>query len=177
LIAIIVKEHEMLTELERIGFTYDLEYRDAEGRLVDVTRVHNLMPTEGVHYMLAASFAQGTQWMAFYIGLFSGDYTPYAQQTMSDFPMNATEFVGYDGTARLDCNFATPANQQVSNMANPAVFTITASGTVKGCFLATSAPKGSTGGILVSAVRRPSPLDVLPGGTLTVKAGIVVSSL
>jgi hypothetical protein len=165
------------TELERIGFAYELEYYDPDGRLVDMRTAHNLMPDEGVRYLLGVAFNNESQWPTFYCGLFSGDYSPYAQQTMANFPTNATEFSGYEGSARIPCQFSNPANNAISNASNKAVFEINQSGVIKGCFLATSAPKGATGGILVSAVRQPSPINVLPGGTLSVTAGFVVSSI
>ena len=75
----------------RAGFDYLIEIVDRDGNVRDTERVHNLMPGEGLNYVLGAALKGAAQITSFYVGLYEGNYTPVAGDTAATFPVSATE--------------------------------------------------------------------------------------
>jgi hypothetical protein len=85
----------------------------------------NLLPTEGLNYLLDVADG-GTQIAAWYIGLFSGNYTPIAAVTGATWVAAATEFEDYDESTRREWVAAAASAGAKSNAASLATFTIAA---------------------------------------------------
>ncbi|MDR3158998.1 MAG: hypothetical protein LBU11_08350 [Zoogloeaceae bacterium] len=166
----------MIIETSRAGFCYRLEHFAANGERLHRLRSQNLMPEVGMNYVVGAAFGGQSPASAWYIGLFSGGYTPYPPDTMASFPLNAQEFTQYAGNTRVPFTPRPPEAGGIDNAANRAEFVFTGDGEIKGGFIASSSGKGATSGILVSAVRFSSPILVHPEETLRVLAGFALVS-
>lgn len=137
-----------------LGWLYTVEHVSRSGRVLSVERgLHNLTPTEGLNYLLSIGAAGGSQIATWFCGIFEGDYTPLAASVMSTFPGLATESTAYTEATRPEWVEAAPAAGVITNSANKAVFTINATKTFYGAFLSSSAVKGGTSGVLLSAAR------------------------
>lgn len=84
----------------RVGFTYLVEHVRG-GVVIDREVVHNLVPTEGLNYILEAALRGGAALSTWYIALFEGNYTPVAGVTAATFPAAATECTAYDQATRV----------------------------------------------------------------------------
>lgn len=167
---------EAFSTLSKIGFVYTFQHFDEDMHLVDEWSEHNLVPTEGMNYILNAALAGGSASSTWYIGLFSGNYTPVIGDTMATFPGNATEFTGYTNSTRGTLTAGAVASGAWSNTASPFDFTFNASGTIYGAFLSSVSTKSATTGTLLSATRFAASKTVGSGEILRVTAGITLSN-
>lgn len=121
-------------------------------------RTKNLIVLEGLVYILNVALGSVAKPTAFYIALFSGSTAPTASWTASSFASVADEITdtaeGYTSSTRPEW---TPTDASstaaISNTDNVASLTMatTASLTVTGAALLTSAVRGGTTGKLISA--------------------------
>jgi len=138
--------------IKHLGWLYTVEHiRD--GRVLSVERVHNLVPLEGRQYFLSVGANAGAQVATWYCGIFEGNYTPIAGNTMATFPGLATESIAYGEATRPEWIEAAPSAGDITNAASKAVFTINSAKTFYGAFLSSSAVKSGTVGTLLSAAR------------------------
>lgn len=159
------------------GFTYLVETIDKDGNVTAREIAHNLIPIEGLNHMGDVVFNQGTPVSTWYVGLFEGDYTPVPGDTMATFPTAATECTAYTGDRKALDLAAFDAGAS-DNQANRAEFVGTTDGkTIRGGFVASSPTKGATTGVLISAVRFPSPKTLDNGTTLRVTAAFNSASV
>lgn len=133
---------------------------------------HNLVPTEGLNHMAGVVFKGVTQVPTWYLGLFSGDYTPVASNTAANFPGAATEFSGYAPSTRVEFNEGAVTAGVIDNTANKAEFSVTTAATIYGAFMASAQAKGATSGVLISAARFPVPKVVAEDDVLRVTASV-----
>ena len=87
----------MMEETGKAGFVYTIETLDAQGTVIDTEVVKNLIPVEGLNYMLGASLTGVTPQTSWYVGLFKGNYTPLNTDTAAGFAAASTEFTDYAG--------------------------------------------------------------------------------
>jgi len=117
----------------------------------------NLLPDEGLLYLLSVGLNNGTKLASWYLALYSGNYTPTAALTAASFPATAGEITsnteGYTEATRQLWTPTAPTTPLIDNLANKAAFTIaTASSlTVHGAALLSEAAKGAVTGKLISA--------------------------
>ena len=122
----------------------------------------NLVTNEGLDHILSVLLAGGTQISPWYIGIFSGNYTPVATDTAANIVANATEAQSqYDESARPTYTEGTVSGQSVDNSASKATFTINSTVTIYGAFLISVSTKGSTTGTLLAASRFASQRDLI----------------
>ena len=140
-------------ELYRPGFVFTVEHLAADGRVLSVEAIHNIMPALGLNYMLGATFKGDSQYTAWYLGLFSNSYAPVASDTMASFIANAGENKAYAGTARAAITFPSVANGSLDTLAAPNVFSFATAQTIMGAFITTGPTWDATTGLLVSAVQ------------------------
>lgn len=160
----------------KLGFTYTFEVvRD--GVVVDTEVVSNVVPIEGINYLLNAGLKGGAQNVTWYLGLYGGNYTATSADTMAAFPAAATEAVAYNETVRQTFVSGTVAAGSVDNSLSVATFTSNAAQTLYGGFMSSSAVKAGTSGVLLSAVRFGSPKTLGVGDLLKVTAGIAAASV
>lgn len=153
------------------GFTYTVEVVDRNGNVSQRETVHNLIPGEGLDHMMSVVFKGTAQVPTWFIALFEGNYTPVPTLTAATFPAAATECTAYTPTQRVEFVEGSVANGAVDNSASRAEFTFTSAKTIYGGVITSSAAKGSTTGVLISAVRFASPKVLDVGSTLRVIAG------
>jgi hypothetical protein len=157
------------------GVVYEVELV-RKGQVIARERVHNLMPTEGLNHLISVGVKGGTQIGTWYIGLFEGNYTPLATDTAAAFPAAATECTAYDETTREEFVDGAAAAGAVNNSASKAEFTLNASKTLYGAFMASAPAKGATTGVLLSAARFASPKAGEAGDIIRVTGGLTLAN-
>lgn len=119
----------------------------------------NLLPDEGLLYLLNVGLCNGTKLASWYLSLYAANYTPLAALTAASYPATASEITsgteGYTEATRQVWTPGTPASNLVDNLSNKAAFTIaTASSlTVNGAALTSESAKGAVTGTLISATK------------------------
>lgn len=142
--------------MRKLGFTYEISHRRA-GRVLSVERVHNLMPIEGINHMFDVQFHAAAQVTTWFVGVYSGDFTPLPTTTMATLPGAATEFTGYTSLTRVEWSESAPTGGTISNAAAEALFVLTSPITLRGAFLSSSSVKGGITGVLASATKFVTP--------------------
>lgn len=119
----------------------------------------NLLPTQGLNYLLETSLRNGAQQTQWYLAIFSGAYTPVAGVTASTFTSSATEITsaseGYTETTRRPWTSVAASGGVTDNVADRAAFTIASANevTIRGAALLSDPIKGGTNGVLLSIAR------------------------
>jgi hypothetical protein len=109
---------------------------EREGRVRWVEEFHNLVVTEGMNKLLDACFKTGLTTPAWLLGLVDGAVEPSFRAT--DVLSNHegwTENTAYTEGAQQAFTPGTIAAGAVDNSDSRAIFTISANGTIAGCFL------------------------------------------
>lgn len=170
-------KNNSLDEKTKLGFKWDIEHYSKDEILKDKSEQLNIVPNEGLNYLLNRFFNKGTVVSNWYIGLFSGNYTPVNTDTAATFPGNATEFTGYSETTRQELIVpASLTGTSTDNSASPAIFTITSNATVYGGFLVSASAKSATTGILGSALKFTTSKPVEARDTLRVTLTLTLVS-
>lgn len=160
----------------RAGFLWTLE-SIRNGKLTR-EQVWNLVPTEGLNYILTAALKNGVPYPNFYVGLYEGAYTPAPGVTAATLPTAATELTAYAEATRQALVLGDVAGGEVSNALSKAEFTGTTNGKLAhGGFISSAPTKGATTGVLVSAVQFPSPKPLDQGSLLRVTAAFKIVSI
>ena len=118
----------------------------------------NLMPVEGLAYMLSVTMGQTPKPAGYFLALFSGAAAPAANWTAASFAAAASEITsmteGYTSPTRPAWTPpASTATASIDNMAAVAHLTMATAGTlnVTGAALLTNSTRGGTTGALISA--------------------------
>lgn len=183
--------------LARIGFVYNVKhfrrldrldnharplparlarFHGADYGLLDEDEVHNLMPTEGLNYLLDVAIRAQSQLTAWYIGIFEGNYTPVLADTAATFPGSATESTAYAESTRQAYTIVAASGGVLTNAASPAVFTMNASKTIYGGFISSASAKSATTGKICSAAQFSSSKAVVSTDVLSITATITLTS-
>lgn len=164
-----------LTQRTKVGFIYTVEHTRGSECLSRET-IKNIIPTEGLDYLLSASLVGGVPYSAWFLGLYEGDLTPTLNSLMATFPATAVETTAYTSATRPVWVPDPVSDGAILNTLATADFVMDhAVGLTKlvfGGFMATSPTKAGTTGPLLSAVRFDSPKPLLNGDTLHITAGI-----
>lgn len=156
-----------------LGFVYFLEHIGKDGVVISSERIENVLPDVSRDYTLSASYLSGSQYAAFYIGLYTENRTPLVSDDMVSLMADAGESITYDGSVRLTLTPDALADGLFSNFGTPALFDYnTSAETVRGGFITSSNTRGGNTGLLASAILFPSPKILAVGESLSVKAGI-----
>ena len=119
----------------------------------------NLLPDEGLVYLLSVGLNNGTKLATWYLSLYGANYTPLANLTAASYPATASEITsgseGYTEATRPVWTPTAPTTPLIDNLLNKAAFTIaTASSlSVNGAGLHSEAAKGAVTGKLISATK------------------------
>lgn len=159
----------------KAGFTYTVEHI-RRGVVIDREVIHNLMPIQGLNFVQSALFKGTAVPGTWYIGVYEGNYTPVALDTMATFPGTATECTAYDESTRVAYVPGTVSGGALDNSASKATFTFNATKTVYGGFMSSVSTKSATSGTLLSAVKFASPKAMTAGDILSVTAGHTFTS-
>lgn len=118
----------------------------------------NLLPVEGLAYMLSVIMGQTPKPAGYFLALFSGAAAPAANWTAASFAAAASEITsmteGYTSPTRpVWTPPASTATASIDNMAAVAHLTMATAGTlnVTGAALLTNSTRGGTTGVLISA--------------------------
>lgn len=161
----------------KAGFIWTIETLK-DGQVVGTERVHNLVPVQGLNYIIEAALRGSAAFPTFYVGLYEGAYAPVPGDTMATFPTAATELTAYAETTRPALVLAQAANGAADSSASKASFTGNTNGKlVQGGFVSSAPTKGAGTGVLVSAVRFPSPKSLDSGTILRITCGFNIVSL
>lgn len=133
----------------RFGGRFTVECYGADGRLKWRDSFHNLVTNVGLQYLLDAGLLGGAQVSTWYVGLTDGTPTVAAGDTMASHA-GWTEVTAYSEATRPAYS-ASRSGQTVSNSATKATFSVNATATVGGAFLASDSTKGGTAGTLLCA--------------------------
>lgn len=158
------------------GFVWELKILDENGVVIDSEKKHNLIPNEGLDFLIEAPFGLSAPIHNFYLGLYRGNYMPNQNTKASDIPSNMIEMTDYSELARPLWDKTKQSGPSIDNLSNKAEFTITQDRTIYGAFLVSSDVKGGSGGVVLSCVRFSSPKNVTSGQTLNLSGGIMYTS-
>jgi hypothetical protein len=165
-----------------LGYAYDrlglgkLNEIEIPSVILHEEDVHNLIPTEGLNYLLGAGLTGVSQLSTWYIAIFEGNYTPVAGVTAATFATAATESTAYDEANRQTWTPGAISAGSITNSASKAVFTINATKTIYGLGQLSVNTKGGTTGVLVSAARFASSRAVVDNDILQVTSTITMTS-
>lgn len=154
------------------GFVWDTEIVDADGKPVSRSREHNLIPADGLAFLVRAPFGDVAPISAFYLGLFRGNYVPTDSTKAADIPGNMIEFIDYAEAQRPTWERAFDGAASMDNLTTKASFTVTQDRTIYGAFLVSEATKGGNSGLVLSCVRFASPKPVSAGQTINLSGGL-----
>ena len=136
------------------------------GRVIDEFEAENVVVNEGLNYLLSGSLAAGSQITAWYLGIFSGNYTPVSTDAASTIAASSTESSAYSGGSRPTWTAGAVASQTVSNSASRATYTFTGGATIYGAFLVSVATINGTSGTMFSGAQFGASKAVVSGDQL-----------
>jgi len=154
----------------RVGGVFSIEHiRDGEVLATEV--IPNIVTDEGLNYILDSALSNATQSAAFYVGIFSNNYTPQATDVMSTFAgagVAGEITTAVAETTRQTWVDAGAASKVVSNTASPAVFTANSTVSSYGAFLSSDPTMSGTTGNLIAASQFAAVRNLLNTDTLNV---------
>lgn len=139
------------------AFISGLYVHDVNGQ--DERQDPNLLPDEGLMYLLTVGLYNGTKLPTWNLALYAANYTPLANLTAASFPATASEITsnteGYTESTRPVWTPSAPSTNMIDNLANKAAFTIATASSlvVNGAALLSESTKGAVTGKLVSATK------------------------
>lgn len=133
-------------------FNYIVEHiRD--GVVIDSSEEKNLIPTQGLTHILDVVCKGGSPVSTWYVAPYEGNFTPSAPDTAASLPAAAVECTAYAEAARPTWVEGAVSGGTVTNVDSKAEFTMNATKTIYGCWLASVPGKSSTSGVALSVVR------------------------
>lgn len=143
----------------KVGGVFEFRHiRD--GVEIDRWESKNIVVTQGLNYLLNAGLHNAVASGSWYVGIFSGNYTPISTDTAATIASNATESTAYTEATRPLWNEDEASGGSITNSANKATFTINASATIYGAFLVSDSTKAGAAGTLFAASRFAVPRTV-----------------
>lgn len=82
------------------GFRYRFRLLNADGSVADDFEADNLVPQDGLSFLLLSPFGDSAPISTFYCGLWRANVLPSAALKATDIPSNLQEFVGYSEATR-----------------------------------------------------------------------------
>lgn len=154
---------------ERIAFKNPVKVQcfDKDGNLKWEEEVFNGIVDEGLHYLLDAGFNGGTQDTTHYLGLIDNTGSPTFSNSDTLASNSWTENTAYDESTRPAWNPDNAASRAVVN-STTVDFTMNASATINGIFVASNNVKGGTTGTLWATASFSSTASVVSSDVLKV---------
>lgn len=121
--------------------------------VVDHFEFDNIVVDQGLTSMLGVYLHADAQLASWFVGIYSGNYTPTNAVTAATIASASTECTAYTNATRVAYTPAAAANKAITNAASRADFIFNADQTVYGAFLISDSTKSGTGGVLFSAAR------------------------
>lgn len=120
---------------------------------------YNLIPAEGIAYLLDSALGSASKITSWYLAVFSGNVNPASNWTAANFAAQASEITslteGYSNTTRPAWTPGASSGGVIGNLTTKAVFNIvcTTSVNISGAALLSDNTRGGTTGKLISASR------------------------
>jgi len=137
-----------------VGGVFEVECYDKDGNLKWIDKAHNLWVQQGLEYLLTKIFKNSAPSDPLYVSLVKTTL-PVTDSSMNDNGTTWYEATEYDEATRrefVDGAITGTTTKQLDNNASKAVFTISATVTLKGAFLTTDSSKNGVIGTLLCAV-------------------------
>lgn len=155
---------------------YHVQCYDRDGRLCWEEHVPNLVTTVGLNKLLDATFKTGLAAPAWYVGLVNATgFTAFAVGDTMSSHTGWSETVPYSDATRPAFTPGTIASGSVNNSAAKATFTINATATLHGAFMADNSTKSGTTGVLYGEAAFSTPRGVVSTNTLTITVTLSIS--
>lgn len=144
------------------GITAKGEYFDRKNN-EEWQRTENLIPTEGLAYILNVALGTTPKPTSYYLALFSAAAQPSANWTAASFASTASEIVsmteGYSSPTRPAWTPTNTNTSSIDNMTSVAKVTMKTASTisVQGAAMLTNSTRGGTTGALISASKYATP--------------------
>ena len=166
---------------------YTFECRDAAGNLKWVEEVPNLVTTQGLNDLLTKYFKGSSYTATWYVGLVNnsgfgafaaGDTAAKITTSAPNAPTTNdwAETTSYDESVRQTLTLGSASSGSINNSSSKAVFTISATVTVKGGFVISDSTKGGTSGVLYGEAAFASARSVVDDDTITVTVTLTAAS-
>lgn len=159
-----------MNEVDKIGvkgkFKVEL-IRD--GNVIETIEFNNTVMNEGKNKLLDVFFRNQTQIATWYIGLM--DNAGYSANPVTDTMSSHAgwaESVAYSEGVRQTWAVDAAASQQIANGVTAATFSINATATLRGIFVASNSTKSGTTGTLWASALFPSTLPVANGDSVKI---------
>lgn len=133
-------------------------------------------PAEGRNYLIDVAVNGAPQITDFYAVLYEGDYTFQDEDTAANIVARATEITAYAENTRPSVLLAAAEGGGTSNEGQLVQFTLSATKTVRGFAIVSSAGKGATTGKLLCVQRLPSPRTYAAGDVVKVPISLTISN-
>jgi len=157
------------------GLVYRVEMI-VDGEVVDESIEHNIMPQQSVDHIAGMIRGSGPSPISgWYVGLFESNYVPDSSVRAADLQTTVGESQAYDEANRPAWSNSYDGVGFIGNSGNPIEFTMNASKTIYGAFIASDSVKGGTAGILLSIARFSTAKTVEAGTTLRITAGLTLT--
>lgn len=166
----------MSEQVEVKGFQWTVEIVDECGNIAHKETRFNLIPSQGMDFLVRSPFGDTAPVSTFYLGLFRGNYVPTPATSAVDIPTNMNEFVEYSEAQRPSWDRSFSAPSSMDNSASKASFTVTQDRTIYGAFLVSDPVKGGNSGLVLSCVRFASPQTVTAGQVVNLSGGLTYIS-
>ena len=136
---------------QSISHIYTVECYGPDGQLKWTDTYRNLTTTAGLNKYLDATLKTGLTSPTWYVGLITGPGAgnTYAAADVMSSHAGWTENTTYSNVTRPQWNPGSVAAGSVDNSASKAVFNISGSATIAGCFMVDNSTKGGTSGTLL----------------------------
>jgi len=131
-------------------------------------RDQNLVVNEGLDHALDVILNGASQIDPWYIAIYEGNVSPSASWDASNVTSNSTENTTYDESTRVEYVPASVSSQSITNSANSADFTMNATKTIYGAFIASASAKSATTGTLLAAAQLSSSRAVESSDVLSI---------
>jgi hypothetical protein len=157
-------------------------YAHEGGLLLWRERIKNLTVTQGLNDILTKYFTGSSYTAAWYVGLINNaSFTALAAGDTSQ-QINGSngwiEDTAYSGSVRQTLTLGSASSGSISNSASPASFTMNASGTLNGAFVASTSTQstGSGGTILYGEASFSSTQPYSSGNVITVTVTLTAAT-
>ncbi len=157
-----------------VGFTYTPEIVYPDGRIETGPPVCNLIPQDGIDFLMGMVRATTSPIANWYLFLYEGNYVPAADADSSILQTTIQESLAYDEATRPLWNNDYDGIGVADNAANRAIFTFNATKTIYGAGICSVAAKGSASGLLLSVARFSSPKITEPGAEFRLTGGLTL---
>lgn len=159
----------MIVKIE--GFNWHFAIYDKNQEIKNQWHQTNLIPDQGVSFLIRSPFGETPIIQNFYFGVFKGSFVPNKAVTAADIPNSIGEYTGYAEQNRPLWNKQFIEPSSYDNKKNLAALTFPESQTLNGAFLVSSNIKGSGNGTLLSILRFATPYTVQAGGKVELSCG------